>query len=172
MWRPRLLLFAVIGLVCAIILAPRFAPRPSAGRSLAPPAAPAVSAQPPVGCAAAGFEQAAQLNAASLTTLAWKPFHRDEVGWEIYAPRIAVEIGAGCPAASPGFAAALARWQAANRLPVTGQVDAATFAAMSNAWERARPFERVSAAGVCPAAPAAANLAWADPDEGYLGKPI
>ncbi len=118
------------------------------------------------------MEQAARVNAVTLTTLVWTPFHRGEVGWEVYAPRVAAEIGAACPPTSSGFAAALGRWQARNRLPVTGQIDAATFAAMSIVWERARPFERVSEAGICPAAPAADSLVWADPGEGYLGKPI
>jgi hypothetical protein len=127
---------------------------------------------PPANCSTPAFEQAAQINSASLTTLVWKPFRRDEVGWEIYAPRIAVEIDATCPATSSGFAAALARWQGVSRLPPSGQMDAATFAVMSNAWERARPFVRVSQAGICPSAPSPANLIWADPEEGYMGKPI
>jgi len=131
-----------------------------------------VSSSLPVNCSAPGFEQAAQINSASLNTLVWQPFHRYEVGWEVYAPRIAVEIGANCPTTSPGFAAALARWQGVSRLPANGQMDATTFAVMSNAWERARPFVRVSQSGICPSASAPANLVWADPNEGYMGKPI
>ena len=47
-------------------------------------------------CDAPGFAAAAHANAASLTTLAWSPFRRPEVGWRIYAPTIGREIGAAC----------------------------------------------------------------------------
>jgi D-alanyl-D-alanine carboxypeptidase len=186
----RLFLFGLVGLSAVIVAGPFMLPIPPsemppapfshAARGAAPdreaPLAPestqAALSPSPVGCSAPGFEQAAQINSASLTTLVWKPFRRAEVGWEIYAPRIALEIGATCPTTSSGFAEALARWQAVGRLPANGQMDAATFAVMSNAWERARPFVRVSQAGFCPSAPSAANLIWADPDEGYMGKPV
>ena len=125
-----------------------------------------------IGCSASGFEQAAQINAASLTGLAWKPFHRDEIGWEAYAPRIAQEVGASCAPTSTGFAGAVAQWQAAHALPATGQMDATTFGAMNNGWERARPFVRISQTGVCPEAPPEAGLTWAAPEEGYSRKPI
>jgi D-alanyl-D-alanine carboxypeptidase len=124
------------------------------------------------GCAAQGFEQAAQLNAASLTTMAWAPFHRAETGWETYAPRIAHEIGTSCAPTSSGFAGALSRWQSAHGLSANGQMDAATFGVMNTGWERARPFVRVSETGVCPDAPSDAGLVWADPEEGYDRKPI
>ena len=126
----------------------------------------------PANCLSPGYEAAAQINGESLRALPWQPFHRPETGWEIYAPRIAHEIGAACPPSSSGFAAALARWQGAHRLTVNGQMDPAVFAVMSNRWERARPFVIVSRLGVCPAAPAAIDLAWALPGDGYQTKPI
>jgi hypothetical protein len=145
--------------------------RPAKAALSAPPPRPA-SPTAPADCSAKGFERAAQANEASLTTLVWKPFHRDEIGWEIYAPRIAREIGAPCPPESSGFAETLARWQGAHRLPANGQMDATTFGVMNNGWELARPFVRLSQTGVCPAAPAGAALIWVAPEEGYSGKPV
>jgi len=120
----------------------------------------------------AGPPGAAAANAASLSTLAWSPFGGPEMGWEIYAPRIAAEIGTSCAPGSDGFAAALARWQQANRLPRTGVMDAATFAVMLPRWHLARPFVRVNRDGLCPGAPLEADLATARPDESYGGKTI
>jgi D-alanyl-D-alanine carboxypeptidase len=188
----RLLLFGLVGLSGLIVAGPSMSPMPPSDRAPAPAVtagaqpggprdrAPALAAEsvqavlrlPSFNCSKPGFERAAQINSSSLTTLVWKPFHRDEVGWEVYAPRIAAAIGAICPPTSTGFAAALARWQSASRLPANGQMDATTFGVMSDAWERARPFVRVSQAGICPSAPSPADLVWADPEEGYMGKPI
>ena len=115
---------------------------------------------------------AAAANAASLTTLAWSPFGKPEIGWEIYAPRIAAEIATTCPPDSDGFASALARWQGAHGLLASGAVDPAVFAAMLTRWHMARPFVRVNRDGVCPGAPPESGLAWADPKESYGGKAI
>ena len=82
-------------------------------------------------CSAKGYDAATAANAASLRTLAWKPFHRPEIGWETYAPRIAQEIGVACGPDSPGFAEALSRWQKKHRLPATGMLDEATFTVMN-----------------------------------------
>ncbi|WP_236632274.1 D-alanyl-D-alanine carboxypeptidase family protein [Caulobacter sp. BP25] len=120
----------------------------------------------------AGAPGAAAANAASLSTLAWAPFGKPEIGWEIYALRIAAELGTSCAAGSDGFAAALARWQAANRLPRTGVMDAATFAAMLPRWHLSRPFVRLNRDGICPGAPAEDALAMARPEEGHGGKTI
>jgi hypothetical protein len=120
----------------------------------------------------AGPPGAAAANAASLSTLAWSPFGKPETGWEIYAPRIAAEIGTSCAPGSDGFAAALARWQKENKLARTGVVDAAVFAVMLPRWHLARPFVRVNRDGICPGAPAEASLATARPDESYGGKTI
>lgn len=117
-------------------------------------------------------DTAAAVNAASLSTLAWTPFGKPETGWEIYAPRIAAEIGTTCGPGSNGFAAALARWQGAHGLRGTGVVDPEVFAAMLVRWHLARPFVRTNREGVCPGAPPEANLALARPEESYGGKEI
>jgi len=115
---------------------------------------------------------AAAANAASLSSLAWSPFGKPETGWEIYAPRIAAEIGTGCAPGSDGFAAALARWQDGNSLPRTGIVDAAAFAVMLPRWHLARPFVRTNRDGICPGAPPETDLATASAAESYGGKTI
>ncbi len=100
-----------------------------------------------------GPKQAAAANAASLRTLAWGPFHRPETGWEVYAPRIALEIGTACAPDTPGFAAALLAWEQGRKLPADGQVDAGAFNVMNTAWLLARPFVVASQKGCPPAAP-------------------
>lgn len=120
----------------------------------------------------AGPTEAAAANAATLETLEWAPFRRPERGWAIYATRIAVEIGSDCPATSPGFAAALARWQRRAGLPATGALDGASFAAMNRNWMLARPFVVQSRNGNCPLPPPLAALATASPSESYAGKTI
>jgi zinc D-Ala-D-Ala carboxypeptidase len=117
-------------------------------------------------------ETAAAVNAASLSTLVWTPFGKPETGWEIYAPRIAAEIGTTCGPGSNGFASALARWQGAHGLPKTGVLDPAVFGAMLVRWHLARPFVRVNREGVCPGAPPEALLAQANAKESYGGKVI
>jgi len=138
------------------------APRPS------PSPAPRASAQ----ACGTGLGEAAHANAASLTSLAWSPFGRAEIGWETYAPLITREIATACPPDTPGFAAALAAWQDRQRLPADGIMTADVFARLRGIIELRRPFVRVSAKGVCPAPPAEITLAWAAPDEGYSRKPI
>ena len=131
-------------------------------------AAPAQAQQP----CAAGPAPAAAANAASLTTIAWAPFGRAETGWETYAPAIARKIATTCAPATPRFAAQLAKWQAAHRLPPTGLVDAPTFEAISKQIQSRRPYVALRAGGTCPAAPEPDRLTVARPVEGYLGKRI
>lgn len=123
-------------------------------------------------CSAKGYDAATAANAASLHTLTWTPFHRPEIGWETYAPRIAQEIGAACGPDSPGFAEALSRWQKKHRMPATGMLDDATFTVMNGGWELQRPFVRLSATGVCPQAPAGSDLTRVDAGEAFGGKAI
>ncbi len=131
---------------------------------------PIVGAAQPSDCAI-GPAAAADANAASLSQLDWAPFRgRQERGWETYAPRIAAEIGTACPPTSAGFAAALARWQDAHRLPAAGIFDAATFKAMNSAWSMARPFVRASQGGACPPPPAPDQLVPLLDSDSY-GKP-
>jgi hypothetical protein len=127
----------------------------------------------PEDCQAGGApDSAAPVNAASLNTLVWTPFGRGEVGWEIYAPRVAHEIDTACAPGAPRFAAALARWQDGHGLKPTGVFDPETFKVMLVRWHRARPFARVNAEGICPGAPPVASLAVARPEESYGGKLI
>lgn len=143
-----------------------------------PPSSPAFVPAPMAGgpsedCQSGGaWASIAPVNAASLTALAWAPFGRGEVGWEIYAPRVAHEIATACAPATPRFAAALARWQDGHGLRSTGTFDPETFRAMVTRWHRARPFARVNAEGICPGAPPVSTLATARPEESYGGKTI
>ncbi len=121
---------------------------------------------------AAGPADAAAANAASLTTLAFAPFRRDEIGWATYAPAIAVEIATHCDAASSGFAAALQRWQRGNALPPTGIIDIPTFGAMNARWTARRPFVAQTRGGACPPPPDPAALAIATAPESYGDKTI
>ena len=115
---------------------------------------------------------AAAVNAASLTTLTWAPFGRLEVGWEIYAPRIAAEIDTACGPDTRRFAALLAQWQQSHGLQPSGVMDPATFQPMLVGWHLQRPFVRINNTGVCPGAPPPSGLNTARPDESYGGKTI
>ncbi|MBC7520085.1 MAG: peptidase M15, partial [Sandarakinorhabdus sp.] len=119
-----------------------------------------------------GPAPAAAANAVSLSTLEWAPFRRPEIGWAIYAPRVAAEIGTICGPTTPGFAAALQRWQSANNFAASGVVDVPSFAAMNMRWTLARQFVMQTRGGACPEPPVAAALATATPGESYGGKTI
>jgi hypothetical protein len=148
-------------------------PPPQHVPSIDPPSAPPALAGAPEICDGRDAPAtAAAVNAASLSTLAWSPFGKPETGWEIYAPRIAAEIGTTCGPGSNGFDSALARWQGAHDLPQTGVVDPNVFAAMVVRWHLARPFVRVNRDGMCPGALPEASLAQASPKESYGGKQI
>jgi hypothetical protein len=166
----------VLGLVALRVTSCTPTERPKPPPVAVAPREPAPAPPPPLQVPAAACERgppaAAQANAASLQTLAWAPFRRPEVGWETYAPLIAREIRTSCAPQTPGFAAALATWQAAQRLPVDGVLSAAVFDHMKTAIELRRPFVQVNARGVCPASPSPGALAAATPVEGYAGKAI
>lgn len=119
----------------------------------------------------AGPGGSAATNAQALKTLHWSPLGRFETGWETYEPLIAQEIGTGCSAVSPGFAAALASWQGKHNHPATGILDPATFTLMKVLWQARRPFIALSHTG-CPTPPDESKLATARPDESYGGKQI
>jgi hypothetical protein len=120
----------------------------------------------------AQFERAAATNAASSRGLPWAPYGREEVGWAVYAPKIAAEIGVRCAAHDPGFAAALARWQQARGLPADGVLSSTVFDAMKNRWHAVRPHAVLRGRGVCPEPPPEYTLAAAAPNEGYRGKQV
>ena len=124
----------------------------------------------PESCAEARFADAARRNAFSLRTMPWAPFRRPEIGWQTYAVMIGAEIQTGCPPGSEGFAGALARWQAARSLPVTGEMSAETFTFMKGVWQEERSFVRRGAG--CPDPPAETQLTAGRPGEGYSGKQV
>lgn len=126
----------------------------------------------PGSCDVVGLEAAAKTNAASLQTLAWAPFGRAENGWEIYAPRIAAEIGSECGPDTSAFAKALSNWQRDNGLDPDARMSPATFQVMKERWQSDRPFVAVRASGICPEAPLEASLVRLTPDETYHGKAI
>jgi len=140
--------------------------------SVDPPSAPLVGG-PPEACDATGAPLgAAAANAFTLSTLPWQPFGKLEIGWEIYAPRIAAEIGTTCAPDTDGFASALARWQGSHGVQQSGVLSQATFQTMLTGWHLARPFVRMNRDGICPGAPPLADLAQAEARESYGGKTI
>ena len=171
----------VLGLIalrvtsCAPAPRPAPIPAPPVASRVPPPAAPARPGAPPplvsADCAA-GPAAAAAANAASLRTLPWAPFGRAEAGWETYVPLIARELHTACPPASPGFAAALERWEDAQSLPSDGVLSADDFQRLKGVIQIRRPFVQLSARKVCPDPPSQANLEVARPGEGYGGKQI
>lgn len=137
------------------------APTPKPG--LTPPAPP--PAELAHDCRAPDWERAAIINASSLKALPWTPFGRNEVGWRIYAPLIAREIGVACPPGSSGFAQALAAWQQRQGMPADGLVSQATFLHMKGDMQGRRPIVLLSAQGVCPAPADERRLTAARPNE-------
>ena len=130
-----------------------------------------VSAQGAMPDCGTGPAAAAAANAAGFNTLDWAPFRRPERGWAVYANKIAAEIATRCTIDTPGFAAALARWQVAHGLPATGVVDAPGFAVMNAGWTAARPRLPVASDGSCAPAPPGV-LALASTSESYGNKVI
>ena len=121
----------------------------------------------------ANARQAAHLNTTSIDTLPVAPFGHPEPGWRTYAPLTAVTVGTSCPASSPGFAEALARWKVAHGLAYDGAMDDQTLQTLKGEWQGARPFlmGRVRKKP-CPAAPDQASMVFIAPSESHYGKPI
>ncbi len=117
------------------------------------------------------FGRAATANAARLQTLPVSPFGRAEVGWEIYMPLIAAEIGADPVPQGLEFAEALARWQKAHALPADGVMSAAVLERMRNELQGRRPFLKLRGrGGPCPDPPDEAGLGWTRPAESWGGR--
>ena len=149
------------------------APPPVAAQTFSSPQSPAAPAATPPSCTAGeGFAQAAAQNAASLDTAPVAPFGRPEVGWEVYLPLTAHEIGSECPPQSPGFAQALAAWQKGHGVAANGVMDAPTLEALRLVWLRRRPFVAASGHGLCPPAPTPNRLAWSTAKEAYGARPV
>ena len=164
--------FVVLRVTSCAPVPPRPAPQAIPIAPPSPPPAPLPPAQARAEPCGEGPAAAAQANAASLRTLAWSPFGRAETGWETYAPLIAREIRTACDPASPGFAAALAAWQSAQRLTADGVLTAPVFNRLKGVVQTRRAFVQLSARGVCPNPPAEGALAGAERAEGYAGKAI
>lgn len=172
------LLLVVIGLIRCMGTAPSDPAPPSEPVAtpatlptppvLSPPPAAAVTAD----CDAPTFAEAARANAASLATMPLDAFGRPEVGWEIYAPLVAREIGSACGPGTPGFAQAFSTWQQRTGKPADGVVTAPGLQEMKAAWQAQRPVTAVRARGVCPEPPAEAELETGQPGEGYGGKVV
>ena len=125
------------------------------------------------GCAAPrSWRHAAEDNGDSVHAMAWSPFGRAEQGWEIYQPKIASEIASACPRDTPGFAAAIARWQRRHDLPANGRLDPATFDVMKKGWQDRRPYVTLRGDGICPDPPDPSKLVAAGPEETFGGKVV
>ena len=127
------------------------------------------------GCASAPRPedvQAAARNAASLYGAPENLFGRSETGWAVYAPRVALTVGAVGAADTPAFAGAVSRWRRARGLGAQGEVDGAALRTMKGEWQAARPFVALRAQGVCPAPPSAEQLDMLRPDESLGGRPL
>jgi D-alanyl-D-alanine dipeptidase len=118
------------------------------------------------------FQDAARRNAESASGLEWAPYGRQEVGWMIYAPMIAHEIGAGCSPASPVFAEALAGWQQAHGQKPTGVLTPEQFEVMKIDWYRRMYHVPGANRETCTVPGPQADAATAAPDESYGGKTI
>ena len=140
----------------------------AAGASTAQPASDLAPPSPV--CRIEGWTAAAEANSASLTTLLWRPFGREEEGWEIYVPLIQHEVATTCPVTSEGFAAALADWQSARNLPGDGVLGESTLLQFKAQAQARRPFVAAIAAGTCPETPDL--ITAAAPGEGTGGKTV
>jgi hypothetical protein len=139
-----------------------------------PPGAPAASGphQAPADCTPGQWRDAAAANKATLFALDWSPFGRPERGWATYAPLLAHEIGARCPADSGGFAERYAAWQASQAFTADGVVKPQEFDRLRDALALRRPFVQQTTRGICPAAGEEGQLVTARADEGYGGKVV
>jgi D-alanyl-D-alanine carboxypeptidase len=131
---------------------------------------PAQAAEAASGCMN-GPSQAAAQNAASLDVLPLNLFGRAETGWAFYEPLTANEIGTECPAASPGFARALADWQTRHGFSGAGVMTVQTLSGLTRLWQGRRPFV-MSSRHQCPEPPPEQSLAQAAVSESYGGKTI
>ncbi len=92
---------------------------------------------------ASRFQAAAAANAHSLRTSTWTFFTGrkgapEGPGWDIYVPLIQRTLHSNCEPQTPGFAAALAGFQARARLPQTGRMDLKTAMALKGRWQSRR----------------------------------
>jgi hypothetical protein len=175
-WRiggALILIVLVLAIGQRLLFGPAPPPRGTPGAvSYAPPARPTPAALAGSCQAHAAFDAAAHANTSSAALAQWSVFGRPETGWQTYVPLIDNELGIACPPTSQAFAAALAAWQVAHRLPSSGAMDEPTLRALDVVWLARRPFVAASGHGHCPDPPPLASLATSTPGEGYLGKAV
>jgi hypothetical protein len=118
------------------------------------------------------LEAAAARNGASLYTTPIDLFGRPEMGWAIYAPIIGGQIESPCPADTPGFAEAVARWSAAHGEAADGAVTPDLLMQWKADWQDRRPFVRLRAQGVCPDPPPPDQLETVPAELSYGDRPL
>lgn len=115
--------------------------------------------------------EAAFHNGRTFQSLEWAPFGRAEVGWETYMPMTQQELGTHCAAHTPGFAAAVASFQARYGLEIDGRFGPSTFEVLKGVWQERRPFVMARVRGECPSYPERRELAEFDYTEESARRP-
>jgi zinc D-Ala-D-Ala carboxypeptidase len=117
-------------LLCLLILPSGITPAPACCQSAAEsPGRPALDA-------------AAAQNALIKTAVMWMYGGKIQQGWVIYLPLIESLIGAEPGSVdTPGFAAAVARWQKSSQLQQTGVIDDETLNQMIRSWQSHRLYK-------------------------------
>ncbi|MGC1305166.1 MAG: D-alanyl-D-alanine carboxypeptidase family protein [Caulobacteraceae bacterium] len=118
------------------------------------------------------LEAAAARNGASLYTTPIDLFGRPETGWAIYAPMIGRQVESSCPADTPGFAEAVARWSLAHGVAADGAVTPDLLMQLKSDWQDRRPFVRLRAQGVCPDPPPPDELETVPAELTYGDRPL
>ncbi|HEV2705112.1 MAG TPA: D-alanyl-D-alanine carboxypeptidase family protein [Pyrinomonadaceae bacterium] len=103
------------------------------------------TAEAPAASKSAVFETAAAQNVTFKNQLNWVFGGKRQLGWYLYAPLINQLIDTDKDAASPEFAAALARWQTSQGAPASGVLDSETLYRMISVWQGARLKNKVYA---------------------------
>jgi hypothetical protein len=94
---------------------------------------------------ASAYSAAAAQNVTFKNQLNWVFGGKRQLGWYLYAPLIGQLLDTDKDAASPEFAAALARWQTAQGAGATGVLDTETLYRMISVWQGARIKNKVYA---------------------------
>jgi D-alanyl-D-alanine carboxypeptidase len=116
---------------------------PPTTTTTAPPTAPALTASVPAAILTTGAAiSAAQQNSRLKFNLDWSFGGRQQRGWYLYTALINRETGTEKDAFTTDFALAIARWQAANNLAVTGVLDADAWYRMIAVWQARRIQEQ------------------------------
>ena len=101
--------------------------------------------QAPASSRSSAFDVAAAQNVTFKNQLNWVFGGKRQLGWYLYASLISQLIETDKDAASPEFAAALARWQTAQGAAASGVLDGETLYRMISVWQGARIKNKVYA---------------------------